>query len=218
MKSPVDTFYKGIRVQMKNNGHVQSDDVEILLQMIHWITNTAQFCPECSQEGCQTCDANFRGDPHRFEEAAYVKCRVDVLTKRKSAIKFNHSAHVKMWNWLAENPGKRKEDAVKALNLPQATEKAVPTGLAFAYACAYAKARVEGTEKEYICDDCPFSREEGEDEFGKRDDGECLGGLVALWMYCRIDAERGDSEAIALTTKIAKYIASLPVRDGVETI
>lgn len=74
MKSQVDRFYKGVRAQMKKNGHVQKDDVEILLQMIHWITDATQFCPECSQEGCRTCNANFRENPQKLIEVAYINC------------------------------------------------------------------------------------------------------------------------------------------------
>lgn len=85
MKASVSKFYKGIRAQMKNVGHVRKEDVEILMQMMHWIAHTAQFCPECSQEGCQTCDANFRENPRKFVETAYAKCRVDVLAKKDAS-------------------------------------------------------------------------------------------------------------------------------------
>lgn len=87
MKASVNKFYKGIRAQMKNVGHVRKEDVEILMQMMHWIAHTAQFCPECSQEGCQTCDANFRENPRKFVETAYAKCRADALAKKDAPAK-----------------------------------------------------------------------------------------------------------------------------------
>lgn len=220
MKNTVEKFYKGVRTQMKKHGRVREEDVKILMQMVHWIANTAQFCPECSQEGCQTCDANFRENPQKFVETAYAKCRADTLAKKDVPIKFNHSAHVKMWTWLAENPGKRKEDATKACSLPRATEKDVPSGYVWEYACVYAREAAEAEKRDWTCDDCPFPRGDFEDEFadelGELDEEYCFGGLLSAWEDFSRNANR-DPESAAWAVKLAKFFVSLPVRSDVDT-
>ena len=113
-------------------------------------------------------------------------------------IKFDHTNHKKLWNWLAENPDKDKEDWPEWKKNGGGVEESIR----HCFACAY-----EAVHNEDSCHTCPLiwpHNYEG--------DFVCDGmdGLWANWYE-----SEGD---IADRTKYALQIANLPVKDGVETI
>lgn len=109
---------------------------------------------------------------------------------------FNHTGHQKLWNWLAENPGK-----IKGEWLEWRAYYSVSYGC---FACDYAcKLSIEITGKHtagYRCKHCPLV-------WGTKN---CFNnGLYFKWDICNDPIER---------KKMAEAIRDLPVRDGVECI
>lgn len=109
-------------------------------------------------------------------------------------MKFNHTAHRELWNWLADNPEKNK------WNWPGWETYGNPENGCFA--CEYIK-NVPYVTK---CN-CPLIWPENYTE----DANECMG---ALGIY-RVWDSSGNSGHRA---SLARTIANLPVREGVECI
>ena len=125
-------------------------------------------------------------------------------------IKFDHTNHKKLWNWLADNPDKNKKDWPEwTFNGGDVCE--VSDGC---FACDYREAY---EELAYAC-------EEGLYSGGKSSCNSCPlkwpkdasgqlrcrhGGLWTLWLSADNSVTR---------SKYALQIANLPVKDGVETI
>lgn len=105
--------------------------------------------------------------------------------------KFNHTKHKELWNWLADNPGKTKHE------WPGWNGKFVES---CCFACVYDTEK--GAEEGCLdcCNYCPL---------------EWPGNLVCgepNSLYEEWDAADKDS------SPIARRIANVPVKDGVETI
>ena len=101
---------------------------------------------------------------------------------------FNHTAHKKLWNYLAENPTKWKED--------------------------WPGWKINGGEYSNICHHC-FACEFTIDSICYRcpliwPSGYCYSGLYKKWIEKGISLEE--------RTSLALQIANLPVKEGVETI
>lgn len=108
-------------------------------------------------------------------------------------MKFNHTAHKEMWNWLSENPESDKYDW-PGWEWNGGTHKREHN---YCFACG----ACEG-----FCRECPlpWSTEYTEKAF-------CLmeGTLFTRWAKCKNTTER---------SPLALQIANLPVKDGVETV
>ena len=102
---------------------------------------------------------------------------------------FYHSLHVRLWTWLAENPGKEKFDW-PGWKFNGGDTKEVNN---HCFACEYVSYSEQG------CDICPL-------DFN--DNGRCLGGLYGNWNLARKPEE---------LTALALQIANLPVKPGVIT-
>jgi len=103
---------------------------------------------------------------------------------------FYHSLHIRLWTWLAENPGKEKIDWPEWI----ANGGAVDDVDGECFACKY-----RGLDD---CENsCPL-------DFDIKENG-CLGYLYRRWMWgCNDYQERSET---------ALQIANLPVRAGVIT-
>ena len=120
-------------------------------------------------------------------------------------MKFNHTAHKELWNWLAENPDEEKEDwpgwQVNGGKHGECENNC--------FACEYALS--EGHNFEYA--PCALIWRDHDERF--EDDTmrchincEYLNSEFGLWERCDVSEE----ERAAL----ARQIANLPVREGVE--
>ena len=105
--------------------------------------------------------------------------------------KFNHTAHKEMWNWLAENPKKEKGDWPGwDKNGGNFLENNI---YAECFACQYTE------EIGLHCDSCPLVWPSG----------VCLDdGLFEIWK---------ETKNLVMKSSLARQIANLPVREGVET-
>lgn len=108
-------------------------------------------------------------------------------------MKFNHTAHRALWNWLAENTHLDKEDwpgwSWKGGEYDGQENDC--------FACEYAK--VESFYDEQYCGDCPLDW----------DAHDCVSGLYGEW--CSPSNMYAGKSA-----RIARQIANLPVNPGVE--
>lgn len=107
-------------------------------------------------------------------------------------MKFNHTAHKALWKWFAENPGMYKSDwpGWRAFLLGVENN---------CFACEYACGQAEAGED--YCHACPL-------EWGTENCGG--GGLFGSWAKAR------NLFWTASAAKIARQIANLPVKPGVE--
>ena len=103
---------------------------------------------------------------------------------------FNHTAHKKMWTWLAEHPFSDKSDYFDFA-------ETIPTNKC--YACE--STETAGTPS-LNCKLCPFR---GNWEHTDNVDGhfECEDGLYYKW----VDAQMGSKER----SELARIIANLPI-------
>lgn len=103
-------------------------------------------------------------------------------------MKFNHTAHKKMWTWLSVNPEMEKEDWLgwkcNGGDYDNANNNC--------FACEFSE--------DAACPDCPIIWPSG----------HCMGegGIYDKWDMNHDDEER---------SSLAHQIANLPVKEGVET-
>ena len=120
-------------------------------------------------------------------------------------MKFNHTAHKELWNWLADNPDKKKNEWpgwISNNGLYKCPEN-------FCFACGYA------LSDDYMEEDCEFktcpliwhNNENVHDDGNCWFNCECNGGEYGSWE---------DAETAELKSWYARQIANLPVREGVE--
>jgi hypothetical protein len=106
---------------------------------------------------------------------------------------FNHTAHRELWDWLAKNPGKGKEDWPGWIGIDKDD---IPP--AYCYACQY---------KEEYGEDCPLQRNTKNcTYYGCLDNKH---GLYQGAWHKKDTTER---------THLAAQIRDLPVREGVKCI
>jgi len=116
--------------------------------------------------------------------------------------KFNHSAHIRLWDWLSKNPGHEKFKR----NWPEWEERggSVKHVTSHCFACEYALKHTDygdtvyGGEAISCCDNCPL-----------------------LWPNGISCINHGLHEKYCNATKIeksalAEQIRDLPVKDGIE--
>lgn len=109
-------------------------------------------------------------------------------------IKFNHSAHIRLWDWLSKNPDKMKKD------WPEWEENGgeeIEHAQSYCFACDYAASKNDGVNCD--CDYCPLVWPDG---FGCTD----AGNLFDYWYW----AYGNEKSALA------KQIRDLPIKEGVE--
>lgn len=111
--------------------------------------------------------------------------------------KFNHTGHKALWNWLADHPGKEKIDYYKENNIYERQNNDC-------YACEYTIAVCDEKEEPHDCKYCPliwnkFICYRNEAEFSD-------------WL------DRSQDGKFEEASVIARKIANLPVKEGVETI
>ena len=107
-------------------------------------------------------------------------------------IKFDHTSHKKLWNWLAENPDKEKRD------WPEWKENGgeIKRATSLCFACDYVEHNC------LSCCECPLDW-----PFQKDLMKICSQSLFGVWTRHSKDS-----------AEVALQIANLPVKDGVETI
>lgn len=105
---------------------------------------------------------------------------------------FQHSLHRELWQWLADNPGKDKDDWPRW----ERNSGDVPMVFTACFACDVSPS---------YCNECPL-------EWPENYSGEYVcddtGGLWSQWEYAESPQER---------TRLAIAIKDLPVKDGVVT-
>lgn len=112
-------------------------------------------------------------------------------------MKFNHTAHRKLWLWLAEDASRNKEDwpewEYNGGTIPKVENNCV--------ACAYAHELYKISGSAFVCHDCPLEWPNG---------GVCWerGNLFKLW------CDSGEE----LSRAFAVEIANVPVKYGVDYI
>ena len=107
-------------------------------------------------------------------------------------IKFDHTNHKKLWNWLAENPDKNKDEWPEWEKNGGTVKRAV----SLCFACDYVE------DSMLTCYECPLDW-----PFQKDTMKTCSHSLFGLWLPYNKDS-----------AEIALQIANLPVKEGVETI
>ena len=111
------------------------------------------------------------------------------------SIKFDHTNHKKLWNWLAENPNKNKEDWPDWYKNGGSVKRAVP----LCFACDYVE------RNRLSCYECPIDWPIS--GYMMR---VCSNSLFGMWGLAPFGSH--------LASELASQIANLPVKDGVETI
>jgi hypothetical protein len=130
---------------------------------------------------------------------------------------FDYTGHKKLWNWLANHPGKDKDDYFKSHHIIIPEEEC--------YACEYDKQYCE-YDKQYNercnsynnrCTHCPLNTSHLEDyRYNRYNCNSCLGGMHSDWEdWCEWSKNTGDHN-YTIACSIAKQIANLPVRGGVK--
>ena len=106
-------------------------------------------------------------------------------------LKFNHTAHKEMWTWLAENPKMDKDDWPEW----EWNGGGIGSIMNLCFACEYLCA---------ACSSCPliWPKVRGEGRVCHS------GGLYEKW----VTGENAETR-----TSLARQIANLPVKEGVET-
>lgn len=109
-------------------------------------------------------------------------------------MKFNHTAHKELWNWLADNPDKKKHEWPE-WDFNGGKHKEI---MGECFACQYAMSIKLINE---TCKKCPLVEhyEKG---------NTCLNGLFNQWDY--------ECQNLQKRSGFARQIANLPVREGVE--
>lgn len=107
-------------------------------------------------------------------------------------IKFNHTAHKELWDWLAKNPEKGKREWSGWIENRGGYYAAL-----HCFACDYAEDERTGDR----CEACPLIW----DNF----DNICYLGIFGAWE---------DEKNLQKRTKWAEKIRDLPVKEGVERI
>lgn len=124
-------------------------------------------------------------------------------------MKFNYTAHKKLWNWLAENTDKSKHD------WPEWKENGgkYEPSLSDCFACDYAEDRAgeECLDSDLICLLCPLKewREDAENQFVANDDLSCDPCMRSYYNQWRKADEKERKE-------FAEKIRDLEVAEGVE--
>lgn len=129
---------------------------------------------------------------------------------RTKEVVFDHTSHTRLWQWLAQNPGKTKGEALKALGM------SIPLGYNGCYACLYAAQYGRSIGAECNCVHCPLLVTDSDilqipqvvKEYGM-DRDSCLGGLYDAWEASNKNNNDDD------VCKVALLIAALSVRAGV---
>lgn len=111
-------------------------------------------------------------------------------------MKFNHTAHKALWDWLAENPDREKEDWIGWEENGGDIDFDVENDC---FACEYTVSENLGEPHYCDCDKCPLDWE-AED---------CLSGLYGEWSKAKFYQKSSCS-------RLARQIANLPVKPGVE--
>ena len=111
------------------------------------------------------------------------------------SVKFDHTNHKKLWNWLAENPDKNKTDWPEWKHNGGEVEKV----LSNCFACDYVD------KKELSCDDCPLDWPITGNMMKV-----CSNSLFGVWGLAPFGSH--------LAAELASQIANLPVKGGIETI
>lgn len=120
-------------------------------------------------------------------------------------MKFNLTAHKELWNWLANNPDKKKSEWPGwKRNGGKYKHQAN-----FCFACGYASSD-DSMDDDCEFKTCPFI---WHNNTNIHDDGNC-------WLDCECDGSEykswKDAETAKLKSRYARQIANLPVREGVE--
>lgn len=123
--------------------------------------------------------------------------------QKETGTKFNLTAHKKLWNWLSENPTKRKEDCP----IWQKNGGELKVDSRDCFACDYASEFHGFLLKNNLvpmpvttscCEYCPL---QNHNKVGSH----CLDGIYTNWLFRR-----------HIRAYYAKKIADFPVREGVE--
>lgn len=124
---------------------------------------------------------------------------------------FDYTSHKLLWRWLAENPGKTKREALKALGM------SMPPEYYNCYACLYAMRQAKMRDAgDYYCNYCPlFVTGLDIAHVFKNiqeyiDSDACLYGLYTAWESFSWE-QNNDNFA----RDVALIIANLSVRAGV---
>lgn len=126
--------------------------------------------------------------------------------------KFDLTRHKELWNWLAENPGMQKVEWPGWDEIEDWDDEMYPDNNCFA--CEYLKDVVISDGEEYyeldpiLCEkQCPLIWPEGR---------TCTERYYSL--YREWDNYNSQEDFYEEASVLAKQIAELPVREGIETI
>lgn len=124
---------------------------------------------------------------------------------------FNLTKHKELWNWLAENPGSLKVEWPGWDEIEDWDDEMYPNNNCFACEFLQVSLYEEGTENYDLdpetCEKhCPLIWPEGR---------TCTNGFNSL--YREWDNYNSQEDFYAEASVLAKQIAELPVREGVET-
>lgn len=110
---------------------------------------------------------------------------------------FRHDLHIDLWDWLAKNPSKRKNDAPEYLHGESVNN---------CHACDYNYYTDGG---DLICNACPFRNQWG----GMYDGVHCRdrGGPYNQWDDS-FDWGKVSTKTLVMRSKLARQIRDLPLR------
>lgn len=123
---------------------------------------------------------------------------------------FDHTSHKRLWQWLAQNPGKTKDEALSALGM------SIPEECNSCFACLYAMRRSRTLNTKFffcalcplLVKDCDISQVPAVVKNHCTCSEDCLGGLYAAW-------EASTDDNVART--VALIIANLSINADVPT-
>lgn len=127
---------------------------------------------------------------------------------------FDHTSHKILWQWLAQNPGKSRDEAFKALGLH------IPPGYSKCYACLYAVQynKMIGAERCY-CECCPlFVTDFDISQVSKSvqdwcvDSAACLKGLHDAWEDSTEENNFDGAREVALIIANLSVCADVPTK------